>query len=335
MTALRIETTWVDTTGLEPGEQFDHWAAHGAAARYMRADGDLFTARGAFWNLGSAVVTRAEVDPFISVRDATQIVDRPLDHLQFVALLSGKVAFDDGTTKHELAAPCLFACDYSRTFRLETEQTQIASAYMSRPFLEEAIRPLAAHGPLEPSAESAFLASTLSGLCTILPFAAAASAPFYARMLRDLIAATVFDPSRAPLSTGDAHVRRRIEAAIARVPAGELDIAALCRAEGIARSKLYRLFAGHGGPVTWDRTRRLRAFYRDVTDPNDRRSLAEIGMVHGFFDSASLARAFRLQFGLPASAVRSRARSGSGWYADADDGFTKLRRSVEALSIGC
>lgn len=327
-----IPTTWVDTAPLPVGDQFCDWAAHGVASIYHPVQPGPFRAQGAFWNLGSAVVTKAEVDPFVAVRDAAQVAERSFDHVQLVALIDGSALFETDKGLFDCHSPGLFLCDYRRHYRITSSRTRMASVYMARSFLEEVAGPVSVHGPLRHSAEGVFLATILAAIDNVLPFAAASSAPYYARMLRELTAATI-DHQRAPGGAKDDRgLRHRVEASIMAAATGHIDIAALCVSEGISRSTLYRLFRRDGGVLSWDRTRRLRDLYRSVSDPADTRTLGEIGAAHGFHDSAGLARAFKLHFGMSASQVRQRAWAGAAPHDDGDTAFDQLRRSVAVLS---
>jgi AraC-like DNA-binding protein len=332
MSSPLLETFWIDTAIVPATQRFATWAAHGAASRYLPLQGDDFFAQGAYWNLGPAVVTCARVDPFVSERDTARIAEQPFDHMQIVALIEGVVTMRTTTTTFECAAPSVFACDYAQTYRIETGRTRIASVYFSRGFLEEVTGPLRCHGPLRQSAEGAFFAANLTALGDVMPFIAAGSARHYARMLRDLAAAAIGEEERQRGNSADQRQRMRIEAAIAAIPPGEIDVAALCRSERINRTSLYRLFRSDGGVLAWDRRRRLQAFFRAITDPAEHRSLSEIGAAHGFFDGTNLSRAFRSCFGMTPSDARRLAVEGVQRATDARSAFDRLRSSVVALS---
>jgi AraC-like DNA-binding protein len=62
---------------------------------------------------------------------------------------------------------------------------------------------------------------------------------------------------------------------------------------GISRATLYRMFAPMGGIMRYVQERRLNAVRDALSDPLDRRSIAQIAAAHGFSSPAVLSRGFR------------------------------------------
>lgn len=71
----------------------------------------------------------------------------------------------------------------------------------------------------------------------------------------------------------------------------------LCRALGVSRSRLYRLFEPMGGVVHYIRCRRLLDAHAALCDASDDRRITDIAAERGFYDAAEFSRAFKREFG--------------------------------------
>lgn len=76
-----------------------------------------------------------------------------------------------------------------------------------------------------------------------------------------------------------------------------------------SRASLYRLFAPMGGVQRFVHERRLLAVRDVLSDPLDKRSLAQLAADHGFKSHARFSRAFRTRFGMTPRAWRARQPS--------------------------
>lgn len=72
---------------------------------------------------------------------------------------------------------------------------------------------------------------------------------------------------------------------------------AICRAVGLSRSALYRLFAEDGGIATYIRSRRLQAARDALAKPLKPR-VSEVAYTYGFTNAATFSRAFRDAYGV-------------------------------------
>lgn len=287
----------LDTSLLPPDQQFGAWAAHSANTDLVPITPGPFLARGSLWHAGTLCISDTELDPFVSDRTSALVRSQPTDLVQVVALRTGAVRFEADRRTEEIVAPGLFVRDYSRTSRIEATRLRAVVIYLARAFLEAATGPFGFQGMLPLSAETTLLGETLALVAEMLPQSTAPSADIYARMLRDLLAASL---RRAGLLSADGRRRAgraRVEAFIAAAPPGSVTVAGLTAALGMSRSVIFDLFRPHGGVIAYDRERRLRALARDLADPATGATVAELGARHGFLDPSALSRAFRRSFG--------------------------------------
>jgi AraC family transcriptional regulator, positive regulator of tynA and feaB len=95
-----------------------------------------------------------------------------------------------------------------------------------------------------------------------------------------------------------------------------LSVVAVCRRFAISPRLLHRLFEGQEHTFARTvRTMRLEQCARLLADPLNRSTITDIGLRHGFTDSASFSRAFRRDFGIAPREMREQGRgrdSGSG-----------------------
>jgi AraC-like DNA-binding protein len=255
--------------------------------------------------LGSAAVTESRLDGFVAERDQALIHATGADHVLLVAVFEGSVRFEAEGVDAACGPGDAFVCDFTRPNRMTTAGVYCATVAMPRLFVDVALDEIVLHGPLPRGASSQVLVETLRTLVRELPRMPRASALFYARVLRDLLAAAASGMPRQP-RPGDTSRRALGIAYVETQPPGQVSVAGAMAALGMTRSTLYRLFQADGGLMAYDRVRRLRALHRDLADPLERRTVAELGAAHGFLDRAHLARLFRATFGYSMTTLRRR-----------------------------
>ncbi|WP_066809545.1 helix-turn-helix domain-containing protein [Sphingomonas asaccharolytica] len=107
---------------------------------------------------------------------------------------------------------------------------------------------------------------------------------------------------------GAAMTRARAEIE-ARLGSATLTVATLCRALGMSRSALYRLFEDEGGVHAYVTRRRLESVAAALSESTERDRIADIAERWGFCDAAYLGRLFRERFGMTPSDYRAFSRS--------------------------
>ncbi|MFG1479435.1 helix-turn-helix transcriptional regulator [Xanthobacter sp. V4C-4] len=156
------------------------------------------------------------------------------------------------------------------------------------------------------------LAEHLSSLHRHLARTRAEDLPQLAAATQALVAACIAPRSDAAAGAGDliAHtLRERARRLIRRdLSSPALSPEALCRALGVSRSRLYRLFEELGGVSRYIQRQRLLAAFARLSDPEDRDTVAQIAERLGFLDHSGFSRAFRAEFGLSPSEARAAGR---------------------------
>lgn len=130
-----------------------------------------------------------------------------------------------------------------------------------------------------------------------------------ARALSEMVLAALAEDAAAapPAPRREVGLLDRAIVVIDRQVGAPLDAAALCRAMGCSRSALYRAAAPAGGVAELIVQRRLAAAERGLSDPGERRSIAELARDLGFADSGRFGRRFKRQFGVTPGDYRRRA----------------------------
>ncbi|WP_165838802.1 helix-turn-helix domain-containing protein [Roseicella frigidaeris] len=84
----------------------------------------------------------------------------------------------------------------------------------------------------------------------------------------------------------------------------------LCRAAGLSRSQLYRLFEPHGGVARYIQIQRMRLARVMLEDAACTANVSAIAERVGHFNASAFSRAFRQEFGVTPVEVRAAARAG-------------------------
>ncbi len=109
------------------------------------------------------------------------------------------------------------------------------------------------------------------------------------------------EPARIPLHAAlTRQARRFVDANLAAT----LSVDEIGRALGISRSGLYRLMEPFGGVTAFVQQRRLIRVHARLSDPSERRRIAELALSHGFANETHFSRSFRRHFGYAPSEVR-------------------------------
>lgn len=295
----------LDVGGLPPEDRFAAFASLVRHSRTTRESGGPFDVHARFWQLGTMVIAEHRMDAITLDRTSADIAANRSDHYAIVLLIEGECTFWHGKQSGTMGPGQVSFTDFATAERVDATAQHSISIQIAKPVLDQVVPPIIARGPLPDSAELRILTSFCRSLVDLLPTMKTSNALRMAGVVRDLLAAALVDlPSRSD-DQPDNRVRERVLRHISTQPAGDLEVAALCRALNVTRSSLFRAFKRHGGVLAFDRRRRLHALHQALTDPAERRSVAELGFIQGFEDKAHLSRLFRRTFGYSASELRN------------------------------
>jgi AraC-like DNA-binding protein len=301
-----LPTFAFDSSELPPDEQFSAFAAHVANSRCTRpVDSGPFRAKVRFWMMDPLLVSDHWLDAFSFQRDEAMVRSTPADHYSLVVLLEGTMRFPRPGGDLLVEPGGASFTDLTRPETMHATANHTIQVQIARWFLDEAMPPVDAHGPLPRTPAVKVLVDFIAALAAQLPEMPAGSALPMARVTRDLLAHALAGlPPRADPTDGRQAVRQRVRRYIETQPMGGLDLDRLCQALGLSRASLGRAFKGDGGVLAYDRRRRLLALHGRLSDATETRGVAELGYAYGFPDKAHLSRIFRETFGYAPSEVR-------------------------------
>lgn len=308
--SLTLETHSFETDALPVDQQFPAWARFTAHSEVLRLGGaGPFRVSARFWRLDGMLVSAQTVDPFAMDRTEAFLTATAASHFMVVIPCDGHSRFRAPGVDQPCEAGDIIFANLRRLGRCDNPgRQQTIAISIATSFLEAVTGRVEVHGRLRHTPETRLFVAFMTALVQQLPQTPMSAAASLSRILRDLLANAVLSaapeaptplPGRAP------GLAVRARAYVDAQPPGELDLRGMVRALGTTRSSLYRAFKADGGPVAYDRLRRLRRLHRAVADPLDRRSLTELGADHGFPDPPNLARLFRRTFGYSMSELRT------------------------------
>jgi AraC-like DNA-binding protein len=279
------------------------------------AIGDVFGLSGAgeagigAWKLGAFTLSRMVADAGSYCRSAEQVRRDLLDHWVVGVATHGPhgLRSSRGNVTVPAGVPVVFSL--AETFDGRRAGGEWICLLVPRDSLPESSAALdrCCHRPLA-SAPGRLLGGFLQALAAELPRMREAEIPRAVEATRAMLAAaTAAGAAAGPVDDAEVQAARlaRVQAVIRQhLRSPDLSPEWLCRVTGMSRSQLYRLFEPAGGAGREIQRERLRQAHRAIADPDDRRTIHEIGGDLGFAEPTTFSRAFRRQFGYPPSALR-------------------------------
>ena len=311
----------VDSTRLPPGTGFAAWAAAMPYYAVTALDPANFVVRARSWLLPDAIIGEARLSPTRLVRSRELIAADRGDDVGLQLVRAGHYGGDsDGRPYLALPGDICFQ-DLSRPFEGAGTELHIVTVRMPHSFAGPRISDADLHGLVLRPEQAPLLGAVLAVLPDALAARKAPQAEL-AALIRDHIAIALgeVEPARGALRPGKLRsvVRRYVDGHLAE----PLDVPHLCAALGVSRSALYRAFEREGGVAAFVKRRRLAQLHMLLTDPADRRPIAEVAALHGFVDTSHFTRLFRRTFGYTPGELRARGRESGSTVND----VTRLRR---------
>ncbi len=311
----------LSTCGLAPHHQFDAWrdlwVPYLDTGRPALAAEQGFEAKGTALRLGSMMYYHAELPPYDHSRSQARIRRDSLDHWIVGICRRGTQRQRSGEFDVTMRTGTPYVLTMARPFEAQREGDQIewASMFIARDSVPEldALFTAALYRPLEGPAGrllAAFI-ETLQGVAHDLRVNDLA----HLETATCALLAAALDANRDRNEAARPQIEHlqlaRIKRLIrANLSSATLGPARLCAMGGVSRSALYRLFEPLGGVARYIQRERLQSAYRLLTDPCDRRGIAQMAEAVGFFEPSSFSRAFRTHFGVAPRDLRMAALEG-------------------------
>jgi AraC-like DNA-binding protein len=311
----------VSTRGLAPHHQFEAWrdlcVPYLDTGRPALPPDQGFEAKGTALRLGSMMYYHAALPPYDHSRSQARIRRDSLDHWIVAICRRGTQRQRSGEFDVTMRTGTPYVLTMARPFEAQREGVQIewASMFIARDSVPEldALFTAALYRPLDGPA-GRLLAAFIETLQEVAHDLRANDLAHLETATSALLAAAL-DASRDRIEAARPQIEHlqlsRIKRLIrANLSSATLGPARLCAMGGVSRSALYRLFEPLGGVARYIQRERLLSAYRLLTDPCDRRGIAQMAEAVGFFDPSSFSRAFRAQFGVAPREVRMAALEG-------------------------
>ncbi len=311
----------VSTSGLPARHQFEAWrdicVPYLDMGRPRDFDASGFEARGTALPFGSFMHYHAILQPYDYSRSQARIRRDSLDHWIIAICRRGTQRQRSGDVEITFRPGIPYVLTMAHAFETRREGAVIEwdSLFVARDAVPE-LEPMlsaALYAPLD-GPMGRLLASFLGTLQEVSQDLKASDLPHLDAVAKSMLAAALDggrDRAEAQRPQMEhlqlARIKRLIRSNLASATLGP---ARLCALGGVSRSALYRLFEPLGGVARYIQRERLLAAYRALTDPADRRGIAQMAEAVGFFEPSSFSRAFRAEFGVAPRELRAAALAG-------------------------
>lgn len=306
------------TADLPRGEQFGYWRDMIAPiADVIPAEtASAFAAELSMWDLSSVALVKSRTAPFRFERTSRHVRADAIDHWILQYVRKGSLAFgQDPGGPGSAGERSLRIASLRGGFAGRATKLDALTLFVPREFCRDSTSILDnAEGRPLTSGLSLLLADYLLDLERCLPRLTIAELPGVLATTRTMLLACL-----APTAEHMQEARRPIDATLlerarrliqVELFSPGLDVDMLCKALGVSRSRLYRLFEPAGGVAHYIRARRLLDAHISLADTRNHRRIADIAADRGFMDAAEFSRAFKREFGYTPSDVRRSAPYG-------------------------
>lgn len=318
----RPPTVRFSTAGLAPRDQFEGWRQSVGVTHEMTRIGDLarrgFKASVDSWRLGRFVVALRRFPPMTFERLARRARADGLDHYSLLLVRDGVYDGDANGRAIRLARGEAGLFDLARPETSRLSNNESLRLLVPRAELDPLLRgqPSGLVGLPLGGAPGMLLTGYLGLLAGSLDRLSAAEAPLVGTAARDMLAACLAASlgldTRAPAEAAAEPIRETRLVQVRRFIDSRLTDPALgpemiCRALGMSRSALYRVFESGSGVAAEIQQRRLAAIRARLTDPAEGAGIGMLAHAYGFASEAHFSRSFRRAFGVTAREVRTMA----------------------------
>lgn len=295
----------------------------------VEGGGDSFRSVNKVWDIGGILLSSVVAPASRTTRGKVNISRAPIDHwiISYNRRGTTTIATDKSTLQSDQGVPFLWSLGVkSSSWRSDVDRIQLL---LPRDKFRE-IAPIldASQGSMLNTPLGAMLGSYMVLLESHLDSVAQDDLPRLAKAVHGMVAACVAPSSdRNPVAAAEIERgrRERVRQVIhSNLRSPDLTPDMICKAAGISRSNLYRLFEHSSGVLRYIQSQRLLQCHATLSDPENRKSILSVAEEFGFMDASSFRRAFRREFGLSPKEVRSAAEAG----VPADVGIKSRRETT-------
>ncbi|MBN9086039.1 MAG: helix-turn-helix domain-containing protein [Reyranella sp.] len=350
--AAKLPFSLFTTEHLRPRDQFDAWRASisvifDVEPLHEHRSESGFDASVRAWHLGGLVVSQVDFDGQRFVREKARAARDGLDHYLVQLYAVGGLVGTAEDRERLLRAGDVQILDLSRPNATKTKASGTIAIVVPRDTLRQAL-PTAGdlHGLVlrGDSGAGGLLTDYMRSLIARADAITTAAAPLIAHATTEMIAAC-FHTTAETLARAQTPIEAMTLARIQRHIADSLDSPelhpeALCRAFGISRTQLYRLFERLGGVAIYIQEQRLARAYAELSNPaRIHRRIYDIAFDWGFSSEAHFSRVFRRAFGMSPSDARAHAHGAlaglvqpdaTAPMADGDGGYEEWVRRLRS-----
>jgi len=306
------------TDGFFPNDRHEAWINRdwpSLAPVYRTVPTEPFDISSDLLRLGHLSITYCRISAQRWERDSSMVRSHNPDALCMAVTVKGEAHGVFGGEEFRSDAGCVQLCDLNQTSIHESTTSETIVCTIPRTLaIQRGLDVPQLHGAVLRSGAAVMLGRHLLNLRRAAPDLAVDDGPLLERTVLDMLVLAVGASGRsvnlAPSGRAAATLVAAREEIERRLESPSLTITSLCRALGISRTTLHRLFEAEGGAQAYIRARRLEAARRRLAEPDNAEPIYALAERLGFSDAAHLSRLFRARYGMTPSDYRASRISG-------------------------
>jgi AraC-like DNA-binding protein len=260
------------------------------------------------WNLGNIVFNCSSFGACRFERPLRRLASDCIDHYTLLYIKKGSCGGDLGRDQIAVSAGSVLLLDLARPISFQVSDTENVFISIPRQLLEAAVPSANLHGRVLGGPSGTILAGFIQLLTENIGNMTEQEAAFTERAITSLLAACLA-PSREAKEMArpavDATLLQKARSYIEEnLQDNSLAPATICRAVGVSRSTLFRLFERLGGVAGYIQFRRLVHIRKALLDPHLTQRIADVAYQWGFNNPEHFSRCFRRAFGLSPREIR-------------------------------
>jgi len=302
MPAKTLPRASFDTGSIDPRNRFEAWRSIIGLTHEIETTADDFHAQLTSTALGTMIVSEMTAAPQSVGRTSQRVRRDGLDHVT-LHFTSSDFDVEQGDARFHVSAGTITVNTLSRPFhRSEAAEKGSVIVSLARDLVASILpEPEVFHGRQLRDGFGNLLRDHMQALARNAHLIRPAETEGVARATAQLLAATL-EPTRSRIgdaragldAAATARCKRHVEN---NLSSPDLTPDSICRALGLSRSTLFRLFKSSGGISSYIRQRRLSAA-KAVLIASKRPRISDVALRYGFSDVSAFSRAFRATYGM-------------------------------------